>query len=242
MIGSHIGITDRDRRLIAEVTRLGAVTRDQLQRLGFFHSVTRAKERLKKLVDAGYLECRRQPLPSGGPRGVYFVGSSSGTSLRRLAKTSDLFLSHFLGLVEIRIAFEARGRTVLWTSDRDLADRKLEVVPDAYLELDQGGRVVCAFIEYDRGTETLARFERKVRTYIHLAYSGLFSKTFQRTFFRVLVVTDSIGRLASLSHLVAKQTDRIFRFALLSELQHQGALASIWRRPGAKTSESLIEH
>ena len=63
--------------------------------------------------------------------------------------------------------------------------------------------------------------------------------TFRRKYFRVLVVTDSVGRLTTLSQTVARLTDRILRLTTVSELSHHGALASIWRRPGAHAFESL---
>ena len=97
----------------------------------------------------------------------------------------------------------------------------------------------CAFVEYDRGTETLGRIERKVRAYLDLAQSGRFDRTFKRRFFRVFMVTDSDGRLSTLSQTTARITDRILRLTTLQELSHHGPLMSIWRRPGANASESL---
>ena len=126
-----------------------------------------------------------------------------------------------------------------WLTEKDLAGLSLGLVPDAYLEYDVGTLTYCAFVEYDRGTETLGRIERKVRAYLDLAHSGRFERTFKRRFFRVLVVTDSAGRLTTLLQTAARLTDRIMRLTTLPELSHHGALASIWRRPGARVSESL---
>src|SRR5688572_27616424 len=112
MTGSGLGLTSRDRRIIGEVQRFGVLTRDQLIALRLFSSKTRAKERLKRLVDSGYLAARPQSLPAGGPRLVYSPGretaGSDSRSHKRLQEVSDLFLTHELGLVDVHISFESR--------------------------------------------------------------------------------------------------------------------------------------
>ena len=242
MNGKVLAFTERDRAIVREVARFGVMSRDQLMRLTFFASKTRANERLKRLVDEGHLAARRQPIPVGGPRFVYLPGRLSVDARevrKRFSDVSDLFLIHQLGLVDIRIAFEQHTTLSRWLPEKDLAGLSLGLVPDAYLEYEVGTLTYCAFVEYDRGTETRGRIERKVRAYLDLAHSGRFERTFTRTFFRVLVVTDSAGRLTTLSQTAARLTDRILRFTTLRELSHHGALASIWRRPGANVSESL---
>lgn len=239
-----LALTERDRAIVREVARCGVMTREQFIRLRLFASKTRANERLKRLVDHGYLKTRRLPLPVGGPRFVYLPGrlgrdGREATRAARFIGASDLFVTHQLGLVDIRIAFERHARLTRWLSESDLVGLSLRVVPDAYVEYEIEGLTYCAFVEYDRGTETLARIERKVRAYLDLAQSGRFARTFARTFFRVLIIADALGRLATLVDTAKQITDRIFRFTTLSELIHQGPPASIWRRPGVTTSESL---
>ncbi len=242
MTGKSLAFTERDGAIVSEVTRFGVMSRDQLMRLKFFSSKTRANDRLKRLVDQGYLASRRQPIPVGGPRCVYLPGRllPDGRDVRtRFADVSDLFLSHQLGLVDIRLAFEQHTHLLRWVPEKDLTGLSLGVVPDAYLEYEVGTLTYCAFIEYDRGTESLGRIERKVRAYLDLAHSGRFERTFSRRFFRVFVVTDSVGRLVTLSQTAARITDRILRLTTLLDLSHHGPLMSIWRRPGASASESL---
>ena len=242
MTGKSLAFTDRDRAMVREIARFGVMSRDQLMRLQFFASKTRANERLKRLVDAGHLAARRQPIPVGGPRCVYLPGplsTETRDARRRIAEMSHLFLIHQLGLVDIRIAFEQHTTLARWLPEKDLTALSLGLVPDAYLEYEVHALTYCAFVEYDRGTETLGRIEGKVRAYLDLAQSGRFERTFTRRFFRVLMVTDAPGRLATLSQTTARLTDKVFRFTTLSELAHHGPLMSIWRRPGAKTTESL---
>jgi hypothetical protein len=242
MTGKSLAFTERDRAVVHEVARFNVISRDQLIRLKLFSSKTRANERLKRLVDEGYLATRRQPLPVGGPRFVYLPGrllADARDVRKRFADVSDLFLAHQLGLVDIRVAFEQHTTLMRWLPEKELAGRSLGLVPDAYLEYEVGALTYCAFVEYDRGTETLSRIERKVRAYVDLAQSGRFARTFTRRFFRVFVVTDSTGRLATLSQTAAHITNRIMRFTTLQELSHHGPLMSIWRCPGATASESL---
>lgn len=240
----HLALTDRDRALLAEVSRFGAVTREQLVRLRFFASKTRANERLRRLTQAGYLASRAQPLNAGGPRFVYFPGHElepSRTPRRRIAEASGLFVAHQLGLVDVRIAFEQHVTVTRWLTEKDLADQALGLVPDALIEYVTGGFAFTAFVEYDRGSEPVGRIEQKANAYLKLAFSGTFERIFKRRFFRTLIVTDSSGRLDSLSASIARLTSKIFRLTVLQPLVHQGPLASIWRRPGATTFESLTD-
>ena len=241
MTGKTLALTERDKAVFAEVQRFGVVTRDHMTRLKFFSSKTRANERLKRLTDAGYLSSRRQALLSGGPRLVYLPGHLLQTPAgrRRPADISDMFLGHQLGLVDIRIAFERAVTIGRWLSDKDLTPVNLGLIPDAYLEYEVRGLTYCAFVEYDRGTEALTRLERKAKAYLDLAHSGRFERTFKRRFFRVLLVSDTAGRVLSVSRAIARLTDRVIRFTTLTELSGKGPLASIWRRPGASEFESL---
>jgi hypothetical protein len=224
------------------VARLGLLTRDQLMRLGFFHSPSRAKERLKKLVDQGLLATAPHAVLRGGIRFVYLPGRllADGThQRRRMRQASPLFVAHQLGVVEARIAFERHTTLRRWHTDRDLAALSLGVIPDACAEYEVSGRVTVVFLEYDRGTETRSRIEQKTRAYLDLAHSGRFQEAFGRQFFRLLILTDSPRRLTSLSAAVATITNQVARFATLDELTQHGPLAAIWRRPGQSQLDTL---
>jgi hypothetical protein len=242
MTGKALALTPRDQILLTEVQRHNALTRDHLIRLKLFGSKTRVNERLRRLTRAGYLSARRQPLLSGGPRLVYFPGrllAEAHARTRQQQAWSDLFLHHHLGIVDIRLAMETHSTVTRWLSQHDLSGLALGFIPDAYAEFQQHGLTYCAFIEYDRGTETLGRLERKVRSYLDLAFSGRFERIFGRRFFRALFIGDSVGRLDTMSAAVAHVTDRVLRLTTLPQLVERGPLASIWRRPGQPTCESL---
>jgi len=242
MAGKSLALTGRDRTIILEIARFGFVSRDQLMRLRLFSSKTRANDRLRRLVGAGYLAARRQPIPVGGPRFVYAPGPESSLprdARKRITEMSDFFMAHQLGLVDVRIAFEQHTTVTRWLSARDLATFQLGIQPDAFIECEVDGLAYCAFIEYDRGTETLGRIEKKVRAYLDAAHSGRFERTFKRRYFRTLFVTDTTGRLSTLSATAAKLTDKVLRFTTLNELSQSGPLMPIWRRPGGSSLELL---
>jgi hypothetical protein len=98
-----------------------------------------------------------------------------------------------------------------------------------------------AFVELDRGTETLGRFQGKVRAYIHLTTTDGYRKAFGRTFFRVLVVAPSATRIEHLRTITAAITDRIFWFTTIERLSVEGPLANIWLRPLGPERHSLTE-
>jgi hypothetical protein len=238
MSGKRLALTERDKRLLAEVQRFGVLTRAQAMRLGLFASKTRANARLKRLTDGGYLASRPQALLSGGPRLVYMPGKHLDTAGAHPHRdVSELFLAHQLGLVDIRVAFEHAVVVTRWLSDRDLKPAGLGVVPDAYLEFEWNRNHYSAFVEYDRGTESLVRVERKAKAYVDLAYSGRFEREFRRRFFRTLFIAETPGRAATLSAAVSRITDRVVRLTTLPQLSEHGPLAVIWRRPGSSHSK-----
>ncbi len=241
MAGNEFVLTDRDRQLAAEVLRFGALTREQAMRLGLFRSTTRAKARLKILTDQGVLATRPHAVSQRGVRFVYLPGREllGGTARARLRHVSPLFLAHQLGLVDIRIAFEHHTRLDRWWTEKDLVAAALGFVPDGYIEYGVGALNFSAFVEYDRGTETLARIQQKIRQYAQLAFTGAFENRFGRKYFRLLLITDTPGRLGTLSKAAAAVTDKVVRLTTLSELITLGPQQSIWRRPGVTDSQPL---
>lgn len=241
MAGSKIVLTPRDQQLLCEVQRFGVLTREQTMRLRLFASKTRANERLKKLVVAEYLTARRQAVTLGAPKLVYSAGRLTAEPMerKRWREASDVLLTHQLGLVDVRIAFERATQVQRWLTDRELSTAGLEIIPDGLVEYELSHLGFSAFIEYDRGTEPLQRIQRKVRGYLGLAHSGRFARVFNRKFFRVLFVCDQPGRVTSIVKTSASVTNQMVWVAELSDLKQLGPLASIWRRPGADHPQSL---
>ncbi len=131
------------------------------------------------------------------------------------------FLEHLLATNEIRVRLEvaapAAGFTVLeWRDDKTLASQSIRdqftvvrpggtfeaaIGPDGYVSLlDPNGTTRHrAFIEADRGTVPLGRWQEKVERYVWYFRSPAFAERYGASKpFRVLTVTTSAERLANM--------------------------------------------
>lgn len=249
--GRAMMLTHRDLRIVTDVSQFRILTRDQLERLGHFQSKTRANAVLLRMVRFGYLSRRYQPAVAGTQRALYFLGSkgvalteaSNPSERRNIKALSDLFLAHQLLITDVHIGFRREVSVGIerWMTDEDLRASQLGIVPDGHIEYTHGEKRFGAFLELDRGTETLGRFQGKVRAYIHLTTSDGYRKAFSRTFFRVLVVAPSATRIEHLRTITAAITDRIFWFTTIERLTVEGPLANIWLRPLGPERHSLTE-
>lgn len=240
-------LTERDRAVLRDVAELEVVSRPQLQRLGHFGSRTRANAVLARLVQFGYLSSRVRPVSGGSKRLLYQLGptATDNPRNRRMKTLSDLFLDHHLMASDVRISFRTNTMPKYdfdrWVSDIQLHSLKLGVVPDGYAEYRHADLRFAAFIEADRATETLGTWEKKTHAYLKLAHSSAFYDAFKLRFFRVLVITTSEGRLASLQRAVGRTTEQLFWFTTHEQLVSEGPFAAIWRRPSTSQLHSLIE-
>jgi hypothetical protein len=248
-------LTDRDRRVIADVASFQVLSGQQLMRLGHFQSKTRTNSTLARLVRHGYLTRRYQPSVAGTSRALYCPGLKAVALLdgattelervrRRIAALSDLFLAHQLLVTDVRLAFLASYRDYQflgWQNDTALRPLQLGLIPDGHVEYLYRARQFGAFLEIDRGTEDLARWMRKVQAYLLLTKSDRYRAVFGRPFYRVLVIGESEVRLQNLRTTTAKLTDRIFWFTTLARLLEEGPLPSIWQRPVDAAFHALTE-
>jgi hypothetical protein len=251
-VGSAMVLTERDRRVIVDVASFQTLTGQQLRRLGHFGSKTRANTTLLRLVRHGYLSRRSLPSVAGTATALYFAGPKSGDVLerpqatvrRKISSLSDLFVAHQLLITDVRIAFlsPAAGYEFLrWRTDAELRARNLGLIPDGHLEYALSGKHFGAFVEIDRGTEDLERWAAKVRSYVLLTRSDSYRHIFGRAFFRVLVITESEGRLQHLRRVTASLTERVFWFTTMDRLRSTGPFDAIWWRPVDATLHALTE-
>jgi hypothetical protein len=251
MAGEGMVLTERDRAILQLAAELGPVSRAQFERFGHFGSRTRANAVLGRLVRFSYLAVRRQPLVGGSRRLLYHLGRRGEDLLavngrrKRVKELSDLFLEHHLRTTDVRLAFPVTddGDCILdrWLTDHELRTSRLGVIPDAYVEYRYRGLPFAAFVEVDLGTETLTRWEQKVVEYLRLARSGAFTTVCRLRYFRVLVITISMGRVETLQTAIARVTPTIFWLTTFDALAREGALASIWRRPATSSFHSLTQ-
>lgn len=181
--------TARDRAIIRDVLRHGQMTRHQIQRLHFRHggyvaSFQAVCRRLALLTAWGYLSRARLPVPVGSGPFVYQVGPNARLALgeepgdrlpaRRRVRTAPA-LAHRLEIVDfyiaLREALEGEGAILTWLGESEArfqgtaGGRRLVIAPDAYCLWRRGGAEGVFFLEWDRGTESLARLADKLTRY-----------------------------------------------------------------------------
>lgn len=135
------------------------------------------------------------------------------------------FLDHLLATNDLRVRLERAAPTygftvAAWVDDASLASaalqdqfdlttstgltRRVAISPDGYFALTSAGspKVYRAFVEADRGTESLTTWADKVAKYLGYFASDAFRKRYRaRKPFRVLTVTTSDERLANLKRV-----------------------------------------
>ena len=232
------------------------IDREQAKRIAGFGSTTRANARLLGLTRAGLLRRFFLGTTASGKKAIYAL-SSKGAALVGVPKrgprrrtdealTTDFFTLHQLAINEIYcgVKYQEKPRNIefaRWISFHEPLRHNLRLIPDGYFEMKTSQRTVAAFLEIDRGSETLAVWKQKVHNYIQLALSTDFEKQFHQTRFRVLVLANSEGRLRSIRKLVATITDKIFWFATFESVREKGLFTIRWLRPRTDEPQILID-
>lgn len=256
MAGSDGGmvIQDRDRHLLKELAVMRILDREQAKRIAGFGSTTRANARLLALTRAGLLRRFFLGTTAAGQKALYSLSRQGAAlvgvperGLRRKQDAivaADFFVQHQLSVNEIYCAvkYEAPQNITLirWVAFQESIKPNLRVIPDGYFELQNGEIPLSAFVEVDRGTESLRIWTEKVRNYLQLALSGEYEKRFQQARFRVLVIANSDRRLETIRKTVESITEKIFWFATLTEIQEKGFFQVLWTRPKGNASQRLI--
>lgn len=130
------------------------------------------------------------------------------------------------------------------------AVQKVAIVPDGYFLLQVGQSRYRHFVELDRGTETAAAAQwgrkdwtRKVPGYLAYLHSGAFGDRYKARSFRVLTVTTSPARLATLKRVTEEAGGKtIFWFGTLSQLSPATMLTeAIWQVASTPDLHALVE-
>lgn len=186
-------LTVRDRAIAHAVARHRVLTTPQLERL-FFGSHSAAAHRLLDLHRLGVLE-RFRPLRDRwgahpwhwmtGPLGSAVLAAERGEDPdaaarrwrgeRALALAGGQRLAHLVGVNDFYASLAGRARHTPyaalsdWLTEHECAAWTEGIVrPDAWGVWGEAGRAVEFFLEYDRGTETLARLAAKLAGYERL--------------------------------------------------------------------------
>jgi hypothetical protein len=250
MVGSStkrgVVLTRRDRALLAELRSLRVVDREQAKLVGPFHSTARANARLLALTRAGYMKRTFVGTISGGRKAVYFLPGSHPQK-RRGPLTAEEAFAHQLAVNAVHLAFKHTpppGGGVSFVSWRGFDAQPvlgIPLIPDGLVELRTPAGSLAAFVEVDRGTETLRVWERKVSLYLDLASSGAFRQLLTAEHFRVLVVAETCKRRDQLQAEIKRQTTKLFWLSTTGEVDRAGIWDRVWTRPGAEGPSQLIK-
>ncbi|MBS1706746.1 MAG: replication-relaxation family protein [Armatimonadetes bacterium] len=187
-------ITGRDVRLAKEVALSRLMSRDQIVRLGYFTSVSRANRRLTALLSARFLRQFETPFIGQrlfwvGPEAIHIVGEKIASVVQGRIGTPR-FVRHSLMVTEVRLALLAIGgerwryEVQLWTTFHQSGER-FELRPDGLVWLNG----VPTFLEVDLGHVSRRRFAAKLRSYTAFIRHPVCQATFQNQVPEVLVIT-----------------------------------------------------
>jgi hypothetical protein len=185
-------------------------------------------------------------------------------------KVSWMYMEHLLATNDFRISVEAGARARgfelgRWLDDRTLKSREMKdsveianprggtiqvtIVPDGYFSLSDGEYHYDNLLEVDMGTETVRSskfgrrdFSRKIKGYLAYHRSGRYEARYGSEAMRVLVVTTSPKRLASLRAVTEKEEGGIqFWFTTFDKVTPESVLTEpIWQVAGQDGLRPLV--
>jgi hypothetical protein len=203
-------------------------------------------------------------LYSLGPEGAGEIARELGLDIKAvrrkrkgISQLKELYLNHSLDLNRVRIdlcrAIQSQPELKLerWINDND-CEQTYRVIqsgreitrrfrPDGYFRFWYGKRLDSFFLELDRSTMSLGRFQNKVQTYLEFERLGFYQRRFGLKRFEVLVIVPSASRLNNLKEAVEEITDQFFWFTTLEQTAEDKVLGQVWQRAGNKGLYPLID-
>ncbi len=250
-------VQDRDRRLLRELAVMRVIDREQAKHAAGFASTTRANCRLLALARTGLIRRffqgtvggARKALYALSPKGADFANVPYRGPRRRQDGmiVADFFVAHQLRINGVYIIAKydvipiPNTAFVRWIAFHEPLEPGLSLIPDGYFEIQVREKTVAMFLEVDLGHESRKVWRGKVQAYLRYALGGTFAERFGHHQFRVLVITDSLRRMASLREATAGLTEKIFWFTTFEAIHEDGFWSSIWHRPRGSARLPLIE-
>ncbi|MBA3915516.1 MAG: replication-relaxation family protein, partial [Acidobacteriales bacterium] len=250
--------TTLDKVLFRELAMLRVVDREQASLITGRRnvSVSTCNAWLLKLCRVGLLKRFFIATELGGLKALYSLTAKSAalvsSPLRPLQRSndsvmiSDPFVQHQLAVNAVILQLKCSESPIpdvrfrRWMSFPQSISPAVPLTPDAYIEFAFKETLHPVFCEVDRGTETQTVWKKKIALYIRLAIGGDFPRVFGQERFRVIVVAESERRLAQIRKTVASQTEKIFWFSTLKNINQKGFFASHWLRPAAEASQAFL--
>lgn len=265
-------LTDRDKQIVEAVHLYRVLRQDQIQALFFGSRSAAQRVMVRLYDHGFLERCFIPVLSGRSPtfyvldrRGAELLRAEMGydeLSWHHSSKSlSSDFLEHTLAINDVRIAITLAasqpGFDLLeWRSESDIkADydrvtlqtktggkRAIPIVPDSYFVLQTPLGRAPFFLELDRGTETLVRFQTKIRAYVAYYASGGYERRFGSKSLRVLTVTTGEKRRDNLHMSAAKlRGTKRFYFAALPDIRSETVLqAPVWYATGEDTPCRLV--
>jgi hypothetical protein len=186
-----VRLTPRDRWLLRMLYEHRVLTSVQITQLAF-GALTTASHRMLELWSLRAVD-GRQPFIGAGSAPMHYVLDEAGAAAlaaenevtvaqlgyrrqQAIAILHSARLAHTVGVNGIMAALVAHARThpssrlLGWWPEHRCADLWGDLVrPDAYAHWRDGHRELGFFLEYDTGTETIARLATKLTGYLDLA-------------------------------------------------------------------------
>lgn len=221
-------LSQRDLKVLTKCAAGKCLSTGQVARLCFPNvTLDAVRKSLRRLAEAGYLASHREHQMA---EALHTVGPKGKTALEARGVSTDAArqvprqFEHLLGVNEIRLAFEVSTLPVAYF----FASWELQgfgwvhpVIPDAVVGLRLPERRTI-FVEYDRGTETLATLIKKLRSYED-GFSGV-------QFRALLVCADADARLDTLARQVRKEGFlRRMLGCVISDLASVSAMTPLFR-------------
>jgi hypothetical protein len=220
-----IVLQERDRRVLQELGVMRVGDREQIKCVAGFGSTTRANGRLLALTRAGLLRRFFLGTTAGGKKALYAL-SPNGAKLaqvpfrgpRRASDeilVADFFVTHQLEINKIYCKLRCQthpspGTQFLrWINLSEPVAPGSRLIPDGYFELATPKNTFAAFLEVDLGHESRTVWRKKVEEYLKFAVSGAFEQRYACAQFRVLTVTNSERRMASLRMTTCAITEKM---------------------------------
>src|SRR5258708_6138410 len=249
-------LTMRDKQIIIAVFVYRVLRQDQIQRL-FQISKNVAQRILQRLYQHKFLHRLFLPVIKGSPKTLYVLDIEGAELLAAEFGYHDLkwyptsrdlkplFIDHMSSINDVRIAITLAAQKLgynieTWLTENELkADydyvsiptqrgyKRVSVIPDSYFILDTPYGNAHCLLELDRGTESIEKFQQKVRAYLAYWNNGAYRKRYNTISFQILTVTTGKERLKHLKATTEKLTDTNWLwFGLLSELNADNVLSA----------------
>lgn len=200
-------LTKRDLKLLLDLTLSHVMSRDQIIRLGYFSSITRANTRLRELISLRLVKRLESPFFT---QGLYSVTSLASEVLdgrvSALAATrtgSPRFVRHALMVNEARICLIGKG-ACSWVFEIQahhhftLGGKTIEIKPDGLARIEGKGLLV---VEVDLGHVNPAKFADKLKGYDSFVSSGELLHVWGVREMRLLTLTTGPQRAGKLRSL-----------------------------------------